>query len=388
MVQHAIDRVRMGGQSSARWWAERTFFPSSALRLTIPSPMSDSPTSLAEFLDPSGNMAAALHRAFAAGERNIFLPAGRHLVTETIRVPSGVRLLADPDAHVILADGAARTSGDYLLTNADHEAGARDITIEGGLWDGNNRGNPRPTGLFDDGYTGAMFHFENVTGLTLRNLTLTNAEAYYTRYTHVHDFHVEDIRFDSDNVRNNNDGVHLGGNCSHGVIRNIRGLRPGVTGDDMVPLNADDALQRTEVRGMTNGPIENIEIENIQAEDCHSFVRLLSVWSPIRNVRITNVSGTCSVSAINADAARGCRVPIFDEKNPPFPDGVGLLENIEATLLRVAKSQPNGIALLRLETRMKNFTIRDFERLTEKDQDPKAPSLAVNHTSPKGLHMV
>lgn len=349
--------------------------------------MSDSPISLTEFLDSTGDVAQALHRAFAAGARNIFLPAGRHVVTETIRVPSGTRLEADPNAHVILADGAARTPDDYLLTNADHESGARDISIEGGLWDGNNRGNPRPTGLFDDGYTGAMFHFKNVTGLMLRDLTLTNAEAYYTRYTHVHDFHIEDIRFDSDNVRNNNDGIHLGGNCSRGVIRNIRGLRPGVTGDDMVPLNADDALQRTEVRGMTNGPIEDIEIENIQAEDCHSFVRLLSVWSPIRNVRITNIAGTCSVSAINADAARGCRVPIFDEKNPPFPDGVGLLENIEVSLLRVAKSQANGIALLRLETRMKNFTVRDFQRLTDKDQDPKAPSLAVNHASPHGLHM-
>jgi hypothetical protein len=350
--------------------------------------MSESPLSLSEFFDSTNNVAAALQRAFASGVRNIFIPPGRHLVTETIRIPSGTRLVAHPESHVILADGAARTPQDYLLTNADHEHGAKDITIEGGLWDGNNRGNPRPPGLFDDGYTGAMFHFENVTGLTLRDLTLTNAEAYYTRYTHVRDFHVEDIRFDSDNVRNNNDGVHLGGNCSRGVIRNIRGLRPGVTGDDMVPLNADDALQRTEVRGMTNGPIEDIVIENIQAEDCHSFVRLLSVWSPIRDIRITNIAGTCSVSAINADAARGCRVPIFDEKNPPFPDGVGLLENIEVSTLRVAKSQANGIALLRLETRMKNFTVRDFQRMADLDQDPKAPSLAVNHASPQGLHVI
>jgi polygalacturonase len=350
--------------------------------------VSASPVSLAEFsIDPS-NVSAAFERAFASGMRSVFVPPGRYLVQKTLRLPSGTHLTAHPDAHIVLADGAARTASDYLLTNDNPREGSQAITLEGGLWDGNNRGNPRPPGLFDDGYTGAMFHFENVRGLVLKNLTLTNAEAYYTRYTRVRDFHIEDLRFDSSNIRPNNDGVHLGGHCSRGVIRNIRGLRPGVTGDDMVPLNADDALQRAEVRGMSNGPIEDIEIENVQAEDCHSFVRLLSVWSPIRNVRITNLSGTCSVSAINADAARGCRVPLFDEKNPPFPDGVGLLENITVDHLRVAKSRANGIALLRLETRLRNFTIRDFQRLRDQDRDPAAPSLSVNHVSPAGLSVV
>lgn len=350
--------------------------------------MNESPISLSKFLEESGDAAAAFQRAFAAGQRNIFIPAGRYIVKTTVRIPSGTRLIADRMAHMILADGAARNTNDYLLTNADRGEGAEEISIEGGVWDGNNRGNPRPPGLFDDGSTGAMFHFENIRGLTLKDLTLTNAEAYYSRFTHVHDFHIEDIRFDSDNIRPNNDGIHIGGNCSKGVIKNLRGMQPGVTGDDMVALNADDALQRTEVRGMTNGPIEDVEIENVEAEDCHSFVRLLSVWSPIRNVRITNLAGTCSVSAINADAARGCRVPLFDEKNPPFPDGVGLLENIEIRNLRVAKSRANGIALLRLETRIKNFTVRELRRLKERDRDPAAPLLSVNHASPEGLSLL
>lgn len=340
---------------------------------------------LSDFFDPCGDTSAALRRAFSAGARELFVPPGRYLLRETIRVPSGTSLRVHPKAHLILADGAAREPGDYLLTNADPGNGNRDIVIEGGVWDGNNRGNPRPDGLFAEGYSGAMFHFENVDGLTMRDLTMTNAEAYYSRFTQVRNFVIEAIRFDSDNIRPNNDGVHIGGNCRNGVIRNLRGLRPGVTGDDMVPLNADDALQRTEVRGMTNGPIEDIEIDGLDAEDCHSFVRLLSVWSPIRNIRISNVTGTCGVSAINADAARGCRVPLFDESAPSFSDGVGLLENIEVCNCRVAKSRCNGIALVRLETRMKNFTVSGFRRMTERDQDPGAPVLSIRHTSPEGM---
>lgn len=324
-------------------------------------------------------------KALAADRRKIFVPKGRYRVSRTLRVPSGTRIVADPRAIITLADGAATRPGDYLLTNENHAAGDADISVEGGVWDGNNRGNPRPPGLFDAGYTGTMFHFQNVRGLSLKNLTLRNAEAYYTRYTDVRDFHVEDIRFDSDNVRPNNDGVHLGGNCRGGIIRRVRGLRPGVTGDDLVALNADDASNRTEVRGMGNGPITDIEIEDLAAEDCHNFVRLLSVWSPIRNVKIRRVRGTAQVSALNADAARGARVPLFDPKNPPYPDGVGLLEDIDAADFRVAKSKANDIALLRLETRMKNFRVADFERVRAEDKAPDCPTLRIREVRPEAV---
>ncbi len=336
----------------------------------------------ADFTIQGPDADAAFQQAFASGQKMIVIPKGSYTLTKTLRIPSGVTLQADPEAIITLADGAAKTADDYLLTNADHEAGNADITIEGGIWDGNNRNNRRPSGLFAAGYTGTMFHFQNVKGLTLKNLTLKNAEAYYTRYTHVDDFHIEDIRFDSNNIRPNNDGVHVGGNCSNGTIRNVHCLSPGVTGDDLVALNADDALTRTEVRGMTNGPIGPLQIDGLQAQGCHTFVRMLSVWSTIHDITIRNVRGTCVNAAINADAARGARVPVFDEKHPPFPDGVGLLENIDAADFQVAKSHAKGSPLLRLETRMKNFRLANFERMLSLDQAPEIPTLRIDHVHP------
>jgi polygalacturonase len=328
-----------------------------------------------------------LHACFDQGHRQLFFPDGLYELEATLRLPSGTHLKLAAGATLRLATGAMQTCDDYLLCNADPVGGNQDITIEGGTIDGNQIGNPRPEGLFTEGYTGAMLHFENVRGLTLRELTLQNAEAYYSRYTSVHDFLIEDIRFDSDCIRHNNDGIHLGGNCSNGIIRRIRAERPGVTGDDLVALNADDAQQRNEVRGMQCGPIENIQIESLFAHSCHSFVRLLSVVSPIRNITITHLRGACSHCAINADGARICKVPVFDTANPPTPDGVGLLADITISDVAVSKVASNGMALIDLQERMQNLRIHDFQRVPKPGVAEDSPTLRIRFVRPKTIHI-
>lgn len=327
----------------------------------------------------------AFQRALSAGPGRVVVPAGNYLVGRVLRIGSGTRLQVDSQAKLRLADGTARAPDDYFLTNANPETGDSDIAIEGGFWDGNNTGNARPPGLFDYGCSGAMMHFRNVRGLRLADLHLHDAEAYHVRLTEVKGFQVERIRFSADRVRNNNDGIHVGGHCEDGVIRDIKGLHFGVTGDDMIALNADDALTRTEVKGMTCGPIRNIRIEDIEAQGCHSFVRLLSVVSPIENISIRGVRGTCEVAAINCDAARGCRVPVFDEQAPPYPDGVGMLRNITAEDFLVGKSAANDIALLRLETRMENFILVNFMRDLAVDLAPATPTLRLRHVEVRRL---
>ena len=64
------------------------------------------------------------------------------------------------------------------------------------------------------------------------------------------------------------DGVHLNGNCSFGKMTNLQ----GTCYDDLVALNAEEG---------TVGPITNIDIDGIYAEDCHSAVRLLTVTQPV-----------------------------------------------------------------------------------------------------------
>ncbi|WP_309380224.1 glycosyl hydrolase family 28 protein [Cerasicoccus frondis] len=304
--------------------------------------------------------ASFLNQLFESSIRNWRFPPGTYIIEKTLRLTSDLSIQFDPGAKLILADGAATEPGDYLMTNADHEEGNQDIEIVGGVFDGNQIGNPRPSGLFDLGYTGTMLHFRNVKNLKVQNVLLKNAEAYYLRLTCVKEFEIENIHFDSDFIRPNNDGIHLGGNCSLGKIKNIFATRENVTGDDLIALNADDALDRTEVRGMTNGDISDICIENIQAHSCHTFIRLLCVSSVIRNVSISKVQGGFSQCAINADGARGCRVPLFDESDAAFFDGVGLLKDITIQDINVWRTSERSTAPIELQERMSNLQIRNF----------------------------
>ncbi|TVQ26771.1 MAG: endopolygalacturonase, partial [Spirochaetaceae bacterium] len=285
--------------------------------------------------DSGVDFSTEVQRALDA-RRRVHIASGSYVVQTPLRLPSGARIIADSDAVIVLGDGVCKEANDYLLSNANPISGDTDIHVSGGVWDGNNRGNPRPGGgLFADGYTGAMFHFENVEGLRIDSLCMRNAEAYHLRITGVTRFHIEEISFDSDRVRPNNDGVHLGGNCTDGVIRHIRGLSFGVTNDDLVALNADDGLNRNEVRGMQGGPIRRVRIEHLRAEGVHCFVRLLSVHSPIEDVHIEDVEGTTRNTVINCDGCRRCRVQLFDPDSPPFADGIGTLRNITIRSLRV-----------------------------------------------------
>ncbi len=306
------------------------------------------------------------------------VPPGTYRIGGTLRLHSGTHLACEQGATIRWADGAGKSPDDYLLA-AGGAAGASAITVSGGVWDGNNPANRRPEDLFAESHTGAVMHFENVQDLVLRGLRVHDAESYNIRLCGTRDFVIEDIVFSSCHIRPNNDGVHLGGGCEDGIIRRISSADRGVTGDDMVALNADDALSRTEVRGMACGPIRNIRIEDLRADGCHCFVRLLSIWSEIENVEACGIRGSCEFSAVNCDAARACRVPIFDAATPPFPDGVGMLRDILIRDVSVAKSAPNDTPLLRLETRMRNFRVAGFRREAGHAASPAA-TVRVMHT--------
>ena len=65
-------------------------------------------------------------------------------------------------------------------------------------------------------------------------------------------------------------GIHPDGNCHYGVIRNLKGAYR----DDLVALNADEG---------SAGPITDIEIDGLFAEECHSA----QAYTPIGRARKT-----------------------------------------------------------------------------------------------------
>ena len=309
-----------------------------------------------------------LQQLIDAGES---IPAGTHSTTG-LRLRSGQRIVCEPGARIVFADGAGRTRDDFLLRCHD----AENVTIEGGVWDGNCARNKRGPDT-PDSYTGVMLDFIRCRNLTLRNLTLRDAVSYHVRLGETHGFRIENIQFEAAHRSPNQDGIHLGGDCSEGVITDITARGPYVTNDDLVALVADDACHRAQNLGMICGPIRNVRVERISADDCHSLVRLASVRHWIEDVVVRDVTGGAQQCAVNADALRYCMVPVFDAKDPRFAAGVGLLKNVTLENFHVFKTKPAGHPLFLLETRMQNFVVKNARRDTGRDQLPNAPFLRI-----------
>jgi hypothetical protein len=319
----------------------------------------------------------ALQRALGDGGRTVSVPPGTYRLGGALRLSSGSRLLAHPEAHFILADEAGVSSDVFLLTNADEKNGNADIRVEGGIWDGNNRRNLRGTDT-PGAYTGVGMNFIHVDGLEVYGLRMRDAETYFIRLSQVKNFRFTDVRFSTSNPRPNQDGIHIAGHCHKGLLAGIHGEGPGATHDDLVALVADDALERAQNLGLSCGPLSNIVVQDLSAEDCHCFVRLASVRHSIRGVRVEKVRGGCEGCAVNMDALRYCAVPLFRRGDGQFNDGAGDIRDVRLHDFEVFRSGTRlDNPLLLLETRADQLEITHFRRLMERDHAPHIATLRV-----------
>ncbi|MBQ3087432.1 MAG: endopolygalacturonase [Clostridia bacterium] len=304
----------------------------------------------------------ALQRAINACGGYLELPAGVYRITRTLLLPSNMHLKLHPYAVMKLCGETQRHAGEFLISNSDARNGNENITVEGGLWDGNCCGtyNVKPDIFTPHGWSGAMFNFHKVRNLQLNNITVMDSPAYFFRFCDVDGFDIRSIIFTGSNARPNQDGLHFCGGCKNGRISDIVALN-GQTNDDLIALNADDCLTRVENLGLQCGTIENIRIENVVAENCHTFLRMLSVTNPIRNIEIKNVRCGCRTNAINMDAARYCRTPLFKEEE--YPEGVGRIENIQIKGMTVySTADTPEQPLILCESNCKNVRIERFTR--------------------------
>ncbi len=325
----------------------------------------------------------AFQNALNSGAQIIKIPFGHYKISKTLLVPSNTSIIADPCARIKLCPNQKLKRGDFLLSNADVCGGNVNVSICGGIWDGNNRNpNCAKPDLFDkNGYSGVVLNFVGVDGLTLKNLTIANSTTFYVRMSRINNFTIENINLLSDVYGKNQDGLHFGGACKHGKVKNVQAVSFGQCNDDMIALNADDSIERVENLDLVRDAIEDITFENIFAENCYTVIRMLSVTAPIRNIKFKNIYAGYRYYVINADGARYCRTPLFDEKD--FPDGIGTCENIQLENVTCYpindKTQGyngehyNSKYAFRMECDFKNFKIKNFKKLrVNADEDTYA----------------
>lgn len=303
----------------------------------------------------------ALKEEFA----KVYIPEGIYIISVSLKLKSGTQVLAHPKAIIRLADKAGISNEICLLCNYDSKRRNKDISVDGGTWDANCPNNTRGEEFDPKAYSGVGISFINVRGLQLRNMTVANPDSFYIRIGEVENFHFENIKFKTCLVRPNQDGIHIGGFCRNGLIRDIQGMTPNTPNDDMIAINADDDVTRHFTRGMKCGTIENIIVENIKVISTFTFIRLLSCGSVIKNILIRNISGAVDHYAINAGCWR-------------FPKGTGLLENIFISNANISKlDDPINLPLILINSRTNNFVIDNFIRNSADNM--LAPTLNLNN---------
>lgn len=310
----------------------------------------------------------------------LHIPQGIYKVCKTLLLPSNCSIIASDCTKIFLDGDIKKQRGDYLLSNADTENGNENISITGGIWDGNNKGagNAKPDIFDKDGYSGTVLNFCGVKNLKLSGLVVANSVTYNIRMAKIENFEIENISFVSDAPGHNQDGLHFNGEVRHGRVKNIRALSYGQTNDDLIALNADDSMERVENFGMVRGAIEDIEFEEIFAENCHTIIRILSTVSPIRNISIKNVYGGFRCYAINADGARYCRTPLFKEDE--MPEGCGIIENVHIENMTCFNASDMENPAICLESLANGFEIKNFNYLSA---DKEAAFMAKNITATK-----
>ena len=246
----------------------------------------------------------AIQELINSGVREVVLPEPkvRYLISKPLELPSNFRLILPRYAEIKLADGSNcvmvknktvdkpehRVEGELwsFVNQFDPDYVCKNIELRGGIWNCNNLNqvpNPIWTRVFEPkGYTGFGMLFFGVEFLKIRDMTIKDPVNFAVTLDRVSWFTVEDVDFDfnyGNPIAGNMDGIHLNGNCHHGIIRNLKGS----CYDDMVALNADEG---------SDGPITDIEIAGLWGTDSHSAVRLLTVKNPVENIHIHDVYGT------------------------------------------------------------------------------------------------
>ena len=236
---------------------------------------------------------ARLQALLDAGKGRVDFPDGTFVVSRPLVISSDTRLVCSPRTVIRLADRANCP----LLRNRGSEPGGadRNITVEGGVWDGNNvnqrRGKFRLPGKPGGGDINQLTVFAGVTNLRLAGMTLKDPDSYCIELTDVVGFTVEDIVFDCNDKTLNQDGLHIDGYARDGYVRNLRGH----TNDDMVALNSDEGAWRS-----PSNDIVNVTIDGIYGgDDGYTAVRLLSRHAHLDNVVIRNVYGRYKYNGVS-----------------------------------------------------------------------------------------
>ncbi|NBV85087.1 MAG: hypothetical protein EBS01_02210 [Verrucomicrobia bacterium] len=178
----------------------------------------------------------------------------------------------------------------------------RNLSFLGGTYNGNAEHQQHTTP--EHGWTTA-FALHGVEQVLFRDVSITNSRTFAVYLTNWRRVVFENIYINLDHIpkSSNQDGIHVQGPGEFLSIRNVQGR----AWDDMIALNIDDLLGDWDSGGKFGrdpasikrfgsaagiGPVSDVDIDGVQADDCAQVLRILSRASRLDRVSIRNVKGT------------------------------------------------------------------------------------------------
>lgn len=198
-----------------------------------------------------------------------------------------------------------------------------DITVIGGVFDGNNAHNDR----VDTNYSPqALTRFRRVKNLKLSGLTAKDSVHFAFLIGRCYDFLVENIDSIDTNRIPNGDLVHIGGDClGRSEVRDVRRSRAG--GDDSISFVTWDGP----IWHWTQGPLPNIRMSSLTSTVVtNSGLRLLSANGHYLSAVCEDIGGIYDGSGVMIGdfdlgganfgpiTLNGMSLCMVDSVNPPF----------------------------------------------------------------------
>lgn len=221
----------------------------------------------------------AVNQAIKFTSKVLFTGNRTTIIKKPIILRSGSTVIADGNFTIKLGDASNCTllknehidlpiTGDGVVTYPSGFVRNSNITIKGGIWDGNGlkqaRGyNDRPdvdgTPQFIDGdgtdYIGFMMKFADIDGLVMEDITLKDARTYMVAAGGLNHYRFNNILMQRSFKMENADGIHLHGHNYDGAFDNI----VGTAGDDLIAVTTKEA-QGLSIR---IGDVKKLRIRNV-----------------------------------------------------------------------------------------------------------------------------
>lgn len=207
-----------------------------------------------------------------------------YIISNELLVPSNRTVIIEEGTVIKVANSSNGAGKCLFFRNSDYVNGNSNISITGGIFDGNNTNNGRNDTA--TAINGVGYRFSNVTGLVLRDIQIRNTQTM-TFQMAARNVYAENLFLNHSVLTLNQDGFHINGPSSNIRVKTLYGN----SNDDVFAINADGP----DPYCLSRGDVTDVVVDGIRCMNSRTVGRLLTTTVTIKDITVRNVTGTTTV---------------------------------------------------------------------------------------------